>query len=132
MPILSTQIWLWYVPLALNCCTAVAAKTSVSGLTHTIQKAIDKWKSDPVFSPHYHETGFINVTSKAASPETKAVIGKYYDSISNHPAWKGQVTPIDGSAAVKKLAPKFTGPMDGWIGYHNKLAGYGQAASLLW
>lgn len=56
---------------------------------------------------------------------------KYYASIKSHPAWAGKVEQVNGSADVKALVPAFNGPLQGWTGYYNKLAGYGHSAYTL-
>lgn len=56
---------------------------------------------------------------------------KYYSSIKDHPAFRGHVEQVNGSAEVKSLVPAFNGPVNGWSGYHNKLAGYGHSAYTL-
>ncbi|KAJ5100379.1 hypothetical protein N7456_006431 [Penicillium angulare] len=93
--------------------------------------AIKKWQTDPLYSPHYHQTGFLNVTSNAAPAQTKQVIAKYFASIKDHPSFVGQVERMNGQNDIKKLVPAFNGPVEGWSGYFNSLAGYGHSADTL-
>ncbi|KAH8887980.1 FAD dependent oxidoreductase [Thozetella sp. PMI_491] len=87
-------------------------------------KAIAKWQKDPLYSPHYHQTGFLNVTSKHAPEQTKQVVQRYIRSIDNHVSFKGKVTPVSGENDIHKLVPAFSGPVENWSGYFNRLAGY--------
>ncbi|WZH46968.1 fructosyl amino acid oxidase [Fusarium acuminatum] len=93
--------------------------------------SIRKWQSDPLYSPHYHQTGFLNVTSGKAAQNTKGAVESYFQSLQKNPAFNGQTTRVNSSEEIKKLVPKFTGPLNGFAGYHNKLAGYGHSANAL-
>lgn len=84
-----------------------------------------------MFAPFFRETGFLNVTSNAASAATKLVTESYYSSIRDHKAFKDHLLRIDGLSDVKKLVPAFEGPVDGWAGYFNGLAGYSHSANAL-
>ncbi|KAI1387985.1 FAD dependent oxidoreductase [Hypoxylon trugodes] len=106
----------------------IRAEYADSFYTDLSVKAIQKWRSDPLYRPHYHETGFLNVTSDKAAQVTKDVVTNYLTSIKGHPAFKGQFSTINGAADVKKVAPAFSGPTAGWTGYFNKMAGYGHSA----
>ncbi|KAI0854193.1 FAD dependent oxidoreductase [Daldinia vernicosa] len=91
-------------------------------------RAIRKWQSDPLYNPHFRQTGFLNVTSESAPKATKDVVTNYLTSISEHQAFKGQVSIVHGAEAIKRIAPAFTGPTAGWSGYFNKMAGYAHSA----
>ncbi|KAK6953918.1 hypothetical protein Daesc_003880 [Daldinia eschscholtzii] len=91
-------------------------------------RAIRKWQTDPLYKPHFHQNGFLNVTSESAPQATKDVVTNYLTSIRGHPAFEGQVSTVHGAEEIKKVAPAFTGPTAGWSGYFNKLAGYAHSA----
>ncbi|KAF5021625.1 hypothetical protein F66182_6325 [Fusarium sp. NRRL 66182] len=95
------------------------------------QKAIRKWQSDPLYIPHYHETGFLNVTSRNAGEMPRKGVESYFNSLQRNSTFDGQTRRVNGSQDIKKLVPQFTGPLDGFAGYHNKLAGYGHSANAL-
>ncbi|KAI1466951.1 FAD dependent oxidoreductase [Daldinia caldariorum] len=90
--------------------------------------AIRKWQSDPLYRPHFHQTGFLNVTSENAPQATKNVVTNYLTSIRGHPAFEGQVEEVHGAEGIRRVAPAFTGSTAGWSGYFNKLAGYAHSA----
>ncbi|KAF3066451.1 L-pipecolate oxidase [Daldinia childiae] len=90
--------------------------------------AIDKWQSDPLYKPHFRQTGFLNVTSESAPQATKDVVTNYFTSIREHERFKKEVSLVHGAEGIKKVAPAFTGPTAGWSGYFNKLAGYAHSA----
>ncbi|KAH7029537.1 FAD dependent oxidoreductase [Microdochium trichocladiopsis] len=94
-------------------------------------KAIKKWQTDPLYTPHYHETGFLNVTSSAATQQTKNVVETYISSIQANPAFDGKVQRVSGEDQIHSLVPAFNGPIPGWSGYFNRLAGYAHSANAL-
>ncbi|KAL2113078.1 hypothetical protein VUR80DRAFT_5501 [Thermomyces stellatus] len=94
-------------------------------------KAIWKWQTDPLYSPYYHQTGFLNVSSSAAPEQTKRVAETYFKSIQHHPAFAGKVQRVSGPTEIKKIVPAFQGPVEGWAGYYNELAGYGHSINAL-
>ena len=55
----------------------------------------------------------------------------YFDSVQRHPGFAGQVHRVSGPGDIKQVAPAFQGPVEGWTGYHNKLAGYGHSLNTL-
>ncbi|KXJ90184.1 FAD dependent oxidoreductase [Microdochium bolleyi] len=93
--------------------------------------AIRRWQSDPLYKPFYHERGYLNVVSAAAPEATKQGLARYRESIEQHPAFGGKISAVDGRDAVRRLVSQFTGPVNGWTGYYNKMAGYAHSKNAM-
>lgn len=93
-------------------------------------EAIKEWKT-PLFAPYYHETGYIVACSGRAPEKAKKSLSTALKSVSKHPLFAPGIQPLEGGDAFRKYAWQLDGPMNGFNGYFNRLAGYGHSGNAL-
>ncbi|KIW37728.1 uncharacterized protein PV06_10359 [Exophiala oligosperma] len=93
-------------------------------------EAIKEWKT-PLFAPYYHETGYIVACSGRAPEKAKKSLSTALSSISKHAVFASGIEPLKGGDAFRKFAWQLDGPMAGYTGYYNRLAGYGHSGNAL-
>lgn len=94
------------------------------------KKAMEGWKT-PLFGPYFHQTGYLNSASGAAPQKSIDTLTKNLKSLSSSPPFAGQTSVLSKKEDFRKVAWQLTGPLDGFRGYFNRLAGYAHSANAL-
>lgn len=92
-------------------------------------EAIEKGWKTPLFSPYYHQTGYLMLCSGEASEKPIKSMLKARASVENHPAFKGGIQSAETRSDIQRLAWQLDGPLSGFHGYYNPLAGYAHSAN---
>ncbi|CAH6719913.1 putative L-pipecolate oxidase [[Candida] jaroonii] len=79
-------------------------------------EALEGWQTDPVFFPHFHETGILYSTSQGTdSSEYKELLDvKSYCEKTNR---RFKCVLMNKSDDFKKIVPQLTGPLKKWKGF---------------
>jgi len=95
-----------------------------------VKEAIEAWKT-PLFGPYFHQTGYIVATTGAAPPKAIHHLQAALGTIQANPVFKSKITPLNGTKEFRDFAWQFSGPLNGFQGYHNRLAGYAHSSNAL-
>ncbi|KAK4498343.1 hypothetical protein PRZ48_011001 [Zasmidium cellare] len=99
--------------------------------TRLALKAINAWKTHPAFTPHYHQTGYVVACTGRAPPKAVEHLEKALSSIEQDPAFKAGIRRLEGREAFRDYTWQYTGPLNQWKGYYNRLAGYAHSSDSL-
>lgn len=94
------------------------------------QEAIEGWKT-PLFAPYYHQTGYIIATSSRAPSKSVNSLQKALKSVSTHPNFASGIKALNSREDFRDYAWQVSGPLRGFRGYFNRLAGYAHSANAL-
>ncbi|GES66425.1 FAD dependent oxidoreductase [Aspergillus terreus] len=93
--------------------------------------AINAWKSNPLFAPHFHQTGFLHCVSGDSPQKAVDTLQRFRDSAVNHPEIRPHVVPLDNDDAIRQRFWQFNGKFPKWQGYLNQFDGYAHSANAL-
>ncbi|KAG9765066.1 oxygen oxidoreductase, partial [Aureobasidium melanogenum] len=93
-------------------------------------EAIEAWKT-PLFGPYFHQTGYIVAATGAAPPKAIHHLQAALETIQANPVFKYKITPLTGKKEFQDFAWQFSGPLNGFQGYFNRLAGYAHSSNAL-
>lgn len=95
-----------------------------------MQKAIEAWKT-PLFGPYFHQTGYVVAATGRAPHKAVEHLEKALSSIENDPIFKPGIRRLSGRDDFKDITWQYSGPLPGWKGYFNRLAGYAHSSDTL-
>jgi sarcosine oxidase/L-pipecolate oxidase len=99
-------------------------------LTDWAKQAIRAWKT-PLFGPYYHQTGYIVATTGRAPPKASEHLEKALKSIEDDPAFSSGIQRLSSASDFKDHVWQFSGPLSGFNGYYNRLAGYAHSSDAM-
>ena len=91
---------------------------------------MEGWKT-PLFGPYYHQTGYVVAATGRAPQKAIDHLEKALSSISSHPTFAPEIRQLNSSKDFKDHTWQYTGPLTGFKGYFNRIAGYAHSADTL-
>ncbi|KAL2398604.1 L-saccharopine oxidase [Exophiala dermatitidis] len=98
--------------------------------TELALKAINKWKT-PFWGANFHQVGYVLATSIAAPEKAVKHLQTALLSVKDHPVFAPGITALNKPEEFKDIYWQFTGPLTGFRGYHNRLAGYAHSSNAM-
>ncbi|KAJ9608628.1 hypothetical protein H2200_006399 [Cladophialophora chaetospira] len=98
--------------------------------TELALKAINRWKT-ALWGANFHQVGYVLATSSAAPEKAVKHLQTALLSVKSHPVFANGITPLDTSQDFKEIYWQFDGPLTGFRGYHNRLAGYAHSSNAM-
>ncbi|KAF6819170.1 sarcosine oxidase [Colletotrichum sojae] len=98
--------------------------------TKLVLEALEGWKT-PLFGPYYHQTGYIVATSGKAPRKAVETAHRSLASVQSKPEFANEINILRSKEDFRKFVWQFSGPLSGFEGYHNRLAGYGHSGNAL-
>ncbi|KAK4934910.1 hypothetical protein LTR10_023943 [Elasticomyces elasticus] len=98
--------------------------------TELALKAINRWKT-PLWGSNFHQAGYVLATSGAAPEKAVHHLQTALLSVKDHPAFAQGIVPLNGHDDFQKIYWQFSGPMTGFRGYFNRLAGYAHSSNTM-
>ncbi|RFU81490.1 oxygen oxidoreductase [Trichoderma arundinaceum] len=93
-------------------------------------EAINSWRQ-PLFAPHYHQTGYILATSSQAPKKSIDSLAKYLAVLQGHQAFANEISLLNSPDDFRRYAWQLSGPMRGFKGYFNRIAGYAHSSNAI-
>lgn len=84
-----------------------------------------------MYGPYFHQTGYVVAATGKAPPKAVEHLEAALANVEKHPAFASGIRRLDGAKDFKDYTWQYSGPLNGWKGYYNRLAGYGHSADTL-
>jgi sarcosine oxidase/L-pipecolate oxidase len=84
-----------------------------------------------LFGPYYHQTGYVVAATGKAPQKAIDHLESALASISSHPVFSKEIRQLSGSEDFKDFTWQYSGPLTGFKGYYNRIAGYAHSADAL-
>ena len=84
-----------------------------------------------MFGPYYHQTGYVVAATGRAPQKAIDHLEKALSSIESDPAFAPGIRRLNGSKDFKQYTWQYSGPLTGFRGYYNRLAGYAHSSDTL-
>ena len=91
---------------------------------------MEGWRT-PLFGPYYHQTGYVVAATGRAPHKAVEHLEKALSTIKDHPTFAPEIRQLNGNKDFKAHTWQYTGPLTGFRGYFNRIAGYAHSADAL-